>query len=455
MARRHASDAPMVTTDGLREVVGSPADVFDFAERTTLTDAAVGRVGIETEWFVVNPRLPDRPVALERTYAALGGSDPGLSGGSRITFEPGGQLELSGPPLALPEAVGAMSADLAAVRVRLADDGLLLAGLGVDPLRAPRRLLTQSRYIAMEAFFREGGFPAGRVMMCSTAALQVNLEAGPAAGWDERWRLAHALGPVLLSMFASSPVLAGRRTGQVSTRQRVWSAIDSTRTAPVADVPGPASARGPGGQWARYLLDARLMLVRDGDGQYVPVRDGSTFGDWVAGRGPVRRRPTVDDLSYHASTVFPPVRPRGWLELRYLDAQSAALWPVAVTVATALLDDPEAADVARDACEGVAGRWVEASVLGLAQPTLRTAARRCVTAAVEAAARLGVSPDLVAAVADFADTFVWRGRCPADAALASWRAGGAHAVLIDATTGVDAPQLTLPAGPRTGDRLNG
>ena len=443
MARRHMAAASMRTTDHVEkregaQVVGSSADVLEFTERTMFIDGAVGRVGIETEWFVVDPTVPSRPVTPERTRAALGGGDPDLPGGSRITFEPGGQFELSGPPLALPEALRAMSADLAAARLRLAEDGLLLAGLGADPLRPPRRLLSHGRYVAMEAFFEAGGFPAGRVMMCSTAALQVNLEAGPAAGWTDRWRLAHALEPVLSSMFASSPVLAGRWTGRLSARQDTWSALDPTRTSPVADARALGTARGPDGQWARYLLDARLMLVRDGDSQYTPVENGSTFGDWVRGAGPVGRRPTVEDLRYHASTLFPPVRPRGWLELRYLDAQSAALWPVAVTVATALLDDPSAADIARDACERVAGRWARASAVGLAQPDLREAAIRCVTAAAEAAPRLGVSPGLAATVADFADTFVRRGRCPADVALASWRAGGAHAVLINATTRIDA-----------------
>jgi len=454
MAPPHASDPQTSTENEPGDVVGRPVDVRDFAARTMFTDAAAGRVGIETESFVVDPNQPDRPVAPERTRAALGGDDLNLPGGSSVTFEPGGQLELSGPPAPLPEALRAMAADLATVRRRIADDGLLLAGIGTDPLRAPRRLLTHGRYAAMEEFFRAAECPAGQLMMCSTAALQVNLDAGPAAGWAQRWRLAHALGPVLSAMFASSPVLAGRPTGRVSTRQGIWSAIDPTRTAPVTPAAELATAGDPVGQWTRYLLDARLMLIRDpadddrGAGRYVPVLDGSTFGDWVAGAGPVPRRPTVEDLRYHASTLFPPVRPRGWLELRYLDAQSAALWPVAVTVVTALFDDPKAADAARDACEGVAGRWAQASARGLADPALRRAAQCCVTAAVDAAPRLGASPALTAAVARFAAEFVLRGRCPADAAMASWRAGGALAVLLDAATPADAPASTDAPGRR-------
>ena len=51
-------------------------------------------VGLETEWFVVGPnrRLPV-PFDVVQLAAAAGGP---LPGGSRVTYEPGGQLELSG-----------------------------------------------------------------------------------------------------------------------------------------------------------------------------------------------------------------------------------------------------------------------------------------------------------------------------------------------------------------------
>ena len=37
--------------------------------------------------------------------------------------------------------------------------------------------------------------------------------------------------------------------------------------------------------------------------------------------------PDADDLEYHLTTLFPPVRPRGWLELRMIDALPEELWP--------------------------------------------------------------------------------------------------------------------------------
>jgi gamma-glutamylcysteine synthetase len=63
-----------------------------------------------------------------------------------------------------------------------------------------------------EHFASVGCAEAGLAMMTSTASVQVNLEAGPAAGWSSRVALAHQLGPVLVAVSACSPLLAGRRT---------------------------------------------------------------------------------------------------------------------------------------------------------------------------------------------------------------------------------------------------
>jgi glutamate--cysteine ligase len=112
--------------------------------------------------------------------------------------------------------------------------------------------------------------------------------------------------------------------------------------------------------------------------------------------------------------VFPPVRPRGWLELRYLDAQPGELWPVPVAVTTALLDDRIAADGARAACADVDDRWLAASRDGLRDDTLRRAAIECVDLALDALRRLGADAGLRAAVAEFRDRYPARGRTPAD-----------------------------------------
>lgn len=380
-----AEDAP------LRDV----SAVADFARRC-FRPAAADRVGVELEFLVFDSTAAATHVPLARIERAL----PALRGGSRVTFEPGGQLELSGPPGPLRDALAHLATDVAAVRDALRADGLALGGVGLDPIRPAVRQLRLPRYEAMAEFL---GVPYGALMMCSTASIQVNLDLGerPAT----RWERAHAFGPVLMAAFANSPLSGGRPCGWMSGRQAVWDRLDPTRTSPVPTSDDPAA------DWAEYLLDARLMLVREAGEGCRPVRDGSTFRDWLKADG--EHRPTAEDLAYHATTVFPPVRPRGWLEIRYLDAQHPATWPVCVAVTHALVTDDRAADAALSAAEPCRELWGAAARCGLTDPRLGRAAEACFRAALEALPRLGAGPGLVGEVAAFADRYVTTGRSPA------------------------------------------
>jgi glutamate--cysteine ligase len=179
-----------------------------------------GRVGLECEWHVVPANQPCAVVPLAELRGYIKALGP-LPGGSTVTYEPGGQLELSGPALGgvgASAAVAAMTADVDAVRRYLARVDIALVGTGVDALRRPQRLLCAPRYDAMEAYFDTFG-PHGRVMMTRTAALQLNLDNGVDADEIERrWRRVHVLGPTLVAAFANSPLAGGIPTGWRSTR---------------------------------------------------------------------------------------------------------------------------------------------------------------------------------------------------------------------------------------------
>lgn len=351
------------------------AAVTDLVEAQCFTSTGRGRVGLELEFLLYPEADPTAPPSPELLASVDGLA---LPGGSRISFEPGGQVELSGPPCdGVAAACAAMDADITAVGDVLAAHGGRLVAAGIDTLRPPRRVVRTPRYDAMEAFFDADG-PAGRTMMCSTASIQVNLDGGD----GDRWALAHAVSPVLAAAFANSDRLAN------------WWAVDPTRTA-------PCDTRA----WPDYVLDARVMLVRVDDDHYVAQTDGLTFADWIEHGHPLGW-PDDDDLAYHLTTLFPPVRPRGWLELRVLDAVPDPWWRVAAAVATALLDDPEAAEVARRATTETAGMWHEAAHDGLSHPLLADAARRCFVAALDALPRLDADKVTVDATAEFLDRYL-------------------------------------------------
>ena len=379
------------------------------------------RTGVELEWLVHDATDPRSPVAPSRLDAALDGygTSRALPRGGAVTREPGGQLELSSrPALTLAACVEDSAADMAELRRALSGHGLALAGHGLEPLAEPPRVLDHPRYRAMEAHFdRLGSW--GRVMMRKTAAVQVSLDAGDdtrgVSGYRRRWELAHRLGPVLVAAFANSPIHRGEPTGWCSTRQAVWSRMEAGRTRPPRHDGDPRTA------WTRYALDAPLLCVRRPEPHDWAAPKGLTFRGWLRG-APGLRRPTLEDLDYHLTTLFPPVRPRGWMELRMIDAQPGDGWQVATALTATLMDDPAAAEAAYEATEPLcAGSsplprhavWMRAARFGPADPDVGKAARACFAAAEAALARTDAPAPLLRAVADFIERYPERGRCPA------------------------------------------
>ncbi|MFN2495385.1 MAG: ergothioneine biosynthesis glutamate--cysteine ligase EgtA [Pseudonocardiaceae bacterium] len=377
-------------------------------------------LGAELEWVVQHSGNPQRPLQARHLAEALGPHAPSalvpdspqtpLPHSSTVTVEPGGQLEISSPPCAsLTELIATVDGDTAALTDLLDPAGLVLAGAGADAHRPSRRLIDIPRYAAMEIAFDRIG-PMGRAMMCSTAAVQVCVDAGTAAEVAHRWAALHDLGPVLLVAFANSPWLAGRPTGWASSRMQAWFALDPARTSP-RPVHSDIAGWDPAVDWARRALDTPVLCQRRPSGRW-DVPTGVTFADWLSGAWP--DPPSTEDLDYHLTTLFPPVRPHGHLEVRYLDTQPEGQWLVPVAVVAALLADPGVTDAARDACAPAVGRWIEAARHGLRDSVLATAAATVFELACGALAALDTPAEVRLLVEEITERRVRRGRCPAD-----------------------------------------
>lgn len=377
-----------------------------------------GRVGLELEMHLVDLRQPGRRPEWAEVRRLVDGLGT-LRRASAVTLEPGGQVELSTPPAAdVVLATADLAADREQLRQALAEVGFGLAPLGTDPARPVARVNPAPRYSAMEQHFDALGCAgAGKAMMSATAALQVNLDAGPRAGWLQRLAHLRSLVPVLVAASSTSPYLAGSASGWHSMRQGVWQGIDHGRSDPFPSGP-PAAA------WAAYALDAPVMLVRD-DGGLRAVTVRVSFRDWLRGRAPFARAATVADLDYHLTTLFPPVRPRGYLELRCLDALPDRWWPAMTALTVTLVDDPVTADLAAEVVAPVHDRWETAAHQGLDDPAVRRAVLGCVELALSRGPA-PLQPDLAA----LHDLFA-RGSSPAEALRSRIDAADPLAVLLE------------------------
>ncbi|MGI8793951.1 MAG: glutamate-cysteine ligase family protein [Acidimicrobiales bacterium] len=363
------------------------------------------QVGLEVEYLVAADQWSVASTDTELARAVVAATP--LPAQSVVTWEPGGQIELSSQPeVDATAAVAAISVDHAALEPALAAVGLRLLPMAMEPVRLPDRCTHAARYDAMEAYFDADG-TAGRRMMRASAALQVNVGMGDGGAADLRWQVAHRIGPAMVAAFANSPLAGGGQTGWQSTRLANWFLIDPTRTAPVV---GDHAIDA----WVDAVLAARVMLVKEGE-HCTPVTEHLPFSAWIEGGHPLGW-PDEDDLAYHLTTLFPPVRPRGWLEVRYIDANPH--WDVASLVLAALLRDDDAGQAALIAVQGTEHRWSEAARAGCRDRDLAAVAAEVV--GIAAAAMEPTDADAAARCRDFSEQYPARNRCPADDLTEQW-----------------------------------
>ncbi|MEE4273329.1 MAG: glutamate-cysteine ligase family protein [Thermoanaerobaculales bacterium] len=341
-----------------------------------------------------------------------------LTGGGRLTFEPGAQVEHSttvhpSAAAALQDIEGTIGLLQSAFRPR----SVRLAAVGLDvwhDVEEVPQQLRAGRYTAQAAYYRQRGH-WGAVMMRHTASLQINLDLGPEGVWQERWLASNLISPFLTATFACSP-----GSGVVCARARAWQELDPTRSGfPGRLVTGAGDD--PRTEWAEAALQADVMLIRASEEHFVPGCPGYRFVDWIENGHPRLGWPTVEDLDYHLTTLFFEIRARGFLELRAGEAVPDHVRPAQVVLASAVLYDEqaraEALSLLADYRTELPKLWSRAAAVGVHDDELRELACRLWTIALAGARRLPkgwVGDGNLAATEAFLEAYTAGGRVPAD-----------------------------------------
>ncbi len=267
--------------------------------------------------------------------------------GASVTLEPGGQIELSGAPLvSVHETCLEVREHLKEIKSVAEGIGAGLMGLGVLPIAGRNAIswMPKERYAIMRRYMPTKG-DQGLDMMTRTATVQVNLDFESEADMVTKFRVAQALQPVAVALYANSPFLNGRPSGWLSTRSHIWNHTDPDRCGilPFIFDDGFGFER-----YVDYLLDVPMYFVRR-QGRYIDAA-GQSFRDFLSGRLPALpgEYPYLSDWIDHMSTVFTEVRLKRFLEMRGADGGAwnrlcalSAFW-------VGLLYDPVAQDAAWD-----------------------------------------------------------------------------------------------------------
>ncbi len=321
--------------------------------------ATGGLVGLEHEKFMF-PRGSTEAVpypgpqgigALLAAFGARGWAEyreaPGLPiiamtrGAATISLEPGGQVELSGSPFATARAAHAENlAHLADLREVAGGLGLIPVALGYRPFGTPAAMpwMPKSRYGLMRETLGQAGSHAHH-MMLMTATGQVSLDWRDEADCARKVTAAARISPLLVGLFANSPLVDGRPSGYLSFRSRVWNDVDRSRCGfPPCLVDGSFSYRA----YAEWALDAPMLFLRRAGHYLDPHR---TFRRFMA-EGFEGHPALASDWVDHLSTLFPEVRIKRVLEIRSADGNDAAMTGALVALMRGLLYDDGALEAA-------------------------------------------------------------------------------------------------------------
>lgn len=398
--------------------------------------ASPGCVGVEIEWIPAQTGVhPPAPVSVAQS-AGLIGAGVEVAAEGNISYEPGGQVEMSPPPsMTVSDLLVHIDNLETRLRACMKPGRVELFSSGVNPWHTVDELGLQTpgpRYSSMQAHFDAIG-PAGRRMMRQTAALQVCLDLGGPATWFNRWRLVNRAGPALSAAFANSPILEGKATGTPGTRSNIWQRVDPSRTGfDGTQVGGNASEASE--SYLSFALNAAFIPLSDTVWAHESPSRGLPFGDLIGGNTTPL---DAQDAVHHLSTLFPPVRPRRHLEVRYLDALPSRWLPVAVTLLATLLYEPRATREALEALDGSdiqRSAWNRAGTLAMQDASLRSMALALFDVALRGVPRLpaGYVPgDVLKRMSEYRERFPEACRAPADEqlenfvsdpeALATWR----------------------------------
>ena len=270
-------------------------------------------------------------------------------GQANVSLEPGGQFELSGAPLADMHQIAAETAGhLEEVRTVGARLGLGFLGLGFTPewSRAQVPVMPKGRYRIMRAYMPKVG-GKGLDMMFRTCTVQANLDFADEDDMRLKFRTSLALQPVVTALFANSPFVEGRPSGFLTARANVWTDTDPNRTGML----GFVFDKGFGYEaYANYLLDVPMYFVKR-KGAYVDL-SGRSFRQFLT-RGfddLPGDRPSLKDFADHATTAFPEVRLKQYLEMRGADVGPQPMLDALPSLWTGVLYDPAALAAAWDLC---------------------------------------------------------------------------------------------------------
>jgi glutamate--cysteine ligase len=267
---------------------------------------------------------------------------------AQITLEPGGQIELSGEPCdSIHCTYGEFTQHIRELLEVSEPLDVVFLGLGMQPVSPVSEIewVPKKRYRIMGPYMPKVG-SLGQRMMKQTATVQANIDYLDEKDAMAKFRTGMGLAPVLIAMFANSPISEGRLNGYRSFREHIWTDTDKSRSGLLsfAFAPDVSFAR-----YVEYALDVPMyFIIRNHD--YIDMT-GMTFRHYLD-YGYRGERATLEDWADHLTTLFPETRIKRYIEIRSADSQPPELMPALSALIKGAFYDSDCLQAAWDLVKG-------------------------------------------------------------------------------------------------------
>ena len=267
---------------------------------------------------------------------------------AQITLEPGGQIELSGEPCDSIHCTDAEFNQHIRELLEVAEPlGIVFLGLGMQPVSRVEQIewVPKKRYRIMGPYMPKVG-KLGHRMMKQTATVQANIDYLDEKDAMAKFRTGMGLAPVLVAMFANSPISDGQLNGYRSFREHIWTDTDKSRQGLLKFAFAPESRFA---HYVQYALDVPMyFIIRHHD--YTDMT-GMTFRQYLQ-YGHNGERATTEDWADHLTTLFPETRIKRYIEIRSVDSQPPELMPALSALIKGAFYDSDCLQAAWDLVKG-------------------------------------------------------------------------------------------------------
>ena len=310
--------------------VGIECEFFGIYRETGQALPYLGPTGIEAILSRLSAAFHYEPVLEDGHVIAL------KRGNTMVTLEPGGQVELSAPPVAnifeVESVLQSFTRELHEIKKYFPK--ITWLSVGIHPFSPLDEIswVPKKRYSLMADYLKSHG-TLSHEMMKLTATDQVSLDFSDEQTAFEQFRVIFAISPIASAIFANSCFSSGKPNGFLTRRVHIWQHMDPDRSGLLLQfIEEGKNFR----DYVNYLLDMPMMFILRQE-KWIPM-NGVSFRKFLR-EGKDGEHATWGDFELHLSTAFPEARFKQYLEIRGIDAQKPALIPAVAAFWKGILYD--------------------------------------------------------------------------------------------------------------------